>query len=397
MLDTEFPRRGAQQAHADESFGYRPELDGLRGVAVLSVMTFHSGLLGGGWLGVDMFFTLSGFLITSLLLEEYAKSKRISLTYFYVRRALRLLPALVTLVTVLVLILLVTTGREYRVYLLLYVSAVLLYFANWIEPFGIPLGWGFGHTWSLAIEEQFYIVWPLALIILLRLVRRRITIAVIVTCGAVAAFAYRMILTRAGASSLRLFEGSDTHADPLLVGCALALWTFWDLLPGGRIPRLIARCLAGLSMLGLAGLLLRARLPVDYVEHGASTAAAVCTGLIIADLLGPHPLLARALRNGLLLGTGRISYGLYLWHYPMFFALGIETYGPISAPWLIATGWVGTAGAALVSFYLVESPALRLKTRFRPSRRAPSGERKDAAGARDPSTDALYPAYETSP
>src|SRR5882724_9855824 len=113
------------------SLGYQPALDGLRGIAVLSVIVFHSGLIVGGWLGVDIFFALSGFLITSLLLEEYARTDRINLGYFYVRRALRLLPALMTLVTALALVLLATTSREYHVYLALYVVAVVFYFANW--------------------------------------------------------------------------------------------------------------------------------------------------------------------------------------------------------------------------------------------------------------------------
>ena len=168
------------------SLGYRPELDGLRGLAVLSVMVFHSGLIAGGWLGVDVFFALSGFLITSLLLEEYARTGRINLRYFYMRRALRLLPALVTLVAVLAVVLLATTSREYRIYLVLYVAAVLFYFANWVEPFGIPLAWGFGHTWSLAIEEQFYVVWvAMFLLVAAKFARPRVVLWLLVVAGGV--------------------------------------------------------------------------------------------------------------------------------------------------------------------------------------------------------------------
>ena len=350
--------------------GYRPELDGLRGVAVLSVMVFHSGLIVGGWLGVDVFFALSGFLITTLLVEEHHRTGRIRFGRFYVRRALRLLPALLTLVIVMALVLLATTSREHRGYLVLYVAAVLFYFANWVEPFGIPLAWGFGHTWSLAIEEQFYLIWPLALAGLLRFVRRRAAVALVVTCGAVLAFAYRMTLARAGVGHIRLFEGSDTHADPLLIGCSLAFFISWNLLWDGRISRLVIKWLAGLSLLTLLGLFARARYPVDYVEHGVSTITALCTVMIIADLLGSHSLLAPMLRNWLLVRTGRVSYGLYLWHYPVFFALGIETYGPIANPWIIAAGWVATVGISLASFTVIEKPALRLKARIAPVRSA---------------------------
>ena len=382
----------APASRVREPFGHRAEIDGLRGLAVLCVIAYHSGLLEGGWLGVDIFFALSGFLITSLILEEHANSGAVSLRYFYARRALRLLPALLTLVLVLSIVLLVTTTREYRGYLQLYVLAVLFYFANWIEPWGTPLGWGFGHTWSLAIEEQFYLVWPLALIALLRFVRRRAMILTIVMGAIAAAFAYRIVLTRAGASAIRLFEGSDTHADPLLIGCALALLRSSDMLPRERTPRMVLSCLAGLSTLGLAALLLRARLPLDYVEHAASTLAAICTSVIVADLVGPRSLLRRPLRSGLLVGTGRVSYGLYLWHYPIFFALGIQTYGAISAGWTIATAWGGTVGAALVSFFVIERPALRWKTRFTPGGKHVEAARDDpepsaSASAGSPSPD----------
>jgi peptidoglycan/LPS O-acetylase OafA/YrhL len=201
---------------------------------------------------------------------------------------------------------------------------------------------------------------------LLRFVRRRAAIAAIVASGAVLAFAYRMTLARAGRSHIRLFEGSDTHADPLLIGCSLALFISWNLLRDGRVSRLVTKCLAGLSLLTLLGLFVRARYPVDYAEHSVSTITALCTVMIIADLLGPHSLLAPMLRNWLLVRTGRVSYGLYLWHYPIFFALGIETYGPRANAWIIAAGWVATVGISLVSFAVVEKPALRLKARIAP-------------------------------
>jgi len=345
--------------------GYRPELDGLRGVAVLGVMVFHSGLIVGGWLGVDLFFALSGFLISTLLLEEHAETGRIHFGRFYLRRALRLLPALVTLVAVLTLVLLATTSREHRIYLALSVVAVLFYFANWVEPFGIPLAWGFAHTWSLAIEEQFYLVWPITMAGLLHFVRRRVAISVIVVCSAILAFIYRMVLARAGASHIRLFEGSDTHADSLLIGCSLAFLMSWNLLPSDRRSRLVIKGLAPLSLLTLLVLFVRARYPIDYVEHGASTFTALCAVMIIADVLSPRSLLAPVLRNWLLVRTGRVSYGLYLWHQPIFFALGIYAYRPIASPWIIAVGWIATAGISLISFAVIEQPALRLKARLR--------------------------------
>ncbi len=345
--------------------GYRPELDGLRGLAVLAVMAFHSGLISGGWLGVDVFFALSGFLITRLLVDEHAMTGGIKLGWFYARRGLRLFPALLTLVVVLALILIATIRAEQRIYLALYVGAVLLYVANWVEPFGLPLAWGFGHTWSLAIEEQFYLAWPLGLVALLRLGRRRITITLIVAGSAAAVFAYRMILAREGVSPIRLLEGSDTRADSLLIGCAVALVSAWELPPTRLLPSIVARCVGLLAFVGLIVLFLSASISMNDLGLGASTVAALCAGLVILDLLAERSLFAPLLRTTPLVAIGRISYGLYLWHFPIFFALDIQSARP-AGPWIVAAGWAATLGVALVSFFVIETPALRVKLRLTP-------------------------------
>jgi len=313
-------------------------------------------------LGVDIFFALSGFLITTLLLEEYAETGTISLRRFYARRCLRLLPALVTLVAVLALVLLATVPPEQRVYLLIYVGAVLFYVANWVEPLGIPLGWGFGHTWSLSIEEQFYLVWPLVLLVLLRWCRRRVV--AVVASTVVAAIVYRLVLVHNGAWLLRVSEGTDTHADPLLIGCLLAFLARGGTLPQSPTARRALHGLAVCALVCLGILFMAARNPVDYAYRSVGTIAALCTGLVIVSLWLPGAPIRPLFTNSLLVGTGRLSYGLYLWHYPVFFALGVNTYGARSPVLTIAVAWALTLGATFISFRFIEEPALRLKTRF---------------------------------
>src|SRR5687767_8090708 len=139
------------------AFGYHSGLDGLRGVAILAVMTYHSGLGRGGYLGVDVFFALSGFLITTLLLEEHAATGTIAFGRFYARRALRLLPALLVFLAVWLAVLYATLDAKFWVSVTLFALSVLFYVANWVGIWVLPLG-VYGHAWSLSIEEQFYVV-----------------------------------------------------------------------------------------------------------------------------------------------------------------------------------------------------------------------------------------------
>src|SRR5262249_10444122 len=218
--------------------GYRPWLDGLRGLAILMVLAFHCRLLPGGSLGVDIFFVLSGFLITSLLVEEWERRGTISFKHFYLRRALRLLPAfLLTLLACAVAIWiwgsreeLATLGRESLV--------AICYISNWpaLHQVGMP---HLGHTWSLSLEEQFYFLWPLLLWLMLwlRLPRRRliaVLVAGIVACAVLRFTLYRLNCVpgpEKAANVLRLYMGLDTRADALLVGCVTGLLACWNWLP----------------------------------------------------------------------------------------------------------------------------------------------------------------------
>jgi peptidoglycan/LPS O-acetylase OafA/YrhL len=355
------------------SLGYQPSLDGLRGVSILAVMAYHIGLIRGGFLGVDIFFVLSGFLITALLTNEWTRSGRISFGKFYMRRALRLLPALILLVIVCDFVM-VTIARLYWqpeafvpvVFGMAYAAlAALFYVANWVMISGQTL-WILGHTWSLSIEEQFYLLWPLCLLALLRWIRRRGLILTLLVSGIAASLLVRVSLVRAQAPVTRLFFGLDTRFDELLVGCIVGVLASWSLLPTAQRARRILSASAAVGAAVLAVLLWRAGWKEPVMMQGGLTVAAASAGVLIADILArPSGWLARALGRQPLVGIGRISYGLYLWHFPIVYgcgALAVDGAPPDLQRAALAIGLTFLVAAA--SFRWVERPMLRLKRRF---------------------------------
>ncbi len=316
-----------------ERLGYRPNLDGLRAVAVCLVLAYHlnaPGIMQGGWIGVDVFFVLSGFLITRLLAEEWGRTGRIDLRAFYLRRGRRLLPS-----AVVVLVLVAIVEQDGRSSL-----PALGYVANWMSMPEV-----LGHTWSLSMEEQFYLVVP---VILGWLVHRG---------GASGAFrVFVGLLLIAALASLAL-HGSE-HADHflrgllgLLLGCtvALAYCSGWK-------PRHTAIPAAvGVAYLTLFVVIPR---PESFVFHGGLIAADFAATAIVVHLVERPDLLT--LRP--LVELGRRSYGVYLWSWPIF----------VLAP--VAIGWCVPISLAVawVSYRWIESPFLTRKSRqaLEPGRKA---------------------------
>jgi peptidoglycan/LPS O-acetylase OafA/YrhL len=341
-----------------------PALDGIRGLAVLSIMLFHTGAtwFAGGGIGVDVFFVLSGFLITGLLLDERGATGRVRLPAFYARRALRLLPALL-LVLAFLLVWSVVGGlgaqqvgelRRGVVFTLVYAANLQTAFLGELPPFSLT-----AHMWSLAIEEQFYLVWPVVLVLLLRAGLRRRAVLVVVLAAAAASALWRAHLWHGPADVLRVYYGPDTRADGLLIGCALAL-----VASRARLPRLPV-----LTVLGGAFLVGQVRLDTHLGSFGyeggyvltALAAAAVLVGVVGA----PAALPARLLGGRPLAAVGTISYGLYLWHWPVFLILNP---GRLELDWfpLQVVRFAVTFAVATASYLLLERPALRLRRRFRP-------------------------------
>ncbi len=339
--------------------GHRPALDGLRGAAVLCVLGFHARVpfLRWGYLGVDVFFVLSGFLITSVLLREWAATGDIRLRSFYARRALRLLPALLAL---LALSLLPAggpdLGRRVRS-----AAVVLFYGSNWARAFDrdvlLP---EFEHTWSLSIEEQFYVLWPVALALALRKGWPARRIAGLLASGALVAAAGRAAMWSAGFGPERLYNGLDTRADGLLAGCLLGVALASGLRPGVRNPS-VAPALA-VAALPFAWATFGSRWDDAFMFVAGYAGVAIASAASIAALVVERPRwLHRLLSSPPLVRVGRISYGLYLWHYPLF--LWVDRLGLPRVPGALAKA-AGVLAVASLSYRWIERPFLRLKDRF---------------------------------
>lgn len=295
-------------------------LDGLRGIAVLSVVVYHWVFfffpdyflwISGGFIGVDLFFVLSGFLITWLCLLEHDKTASISISKFYMRRALRLLPALIFLLFI-VLIVDLFQGQV-REQLLAYFS-VLFYFNNWMVYSTLQNTAELGHLWSLSVEEQFYILWPLLLLFLLQRVNRSVAIGIllIVIVGVVI---YRYTLWQQGTNWLLIYLRTDMRADSLLLGAlgAFAWNRDWQIPIPAKYLRTV--CAAGfLLMLHTfsAG-------EGFYYRYGALLVA-LLTLVWIFSCRDQHEVKKSYLCQPWLEYLGTRSYGLYLWHFAIFFS-----------------------------------------------------------------------------
>ena len=263
-----------------------PGLDGVRALAVLAVIAFHEQFAAfhGGFLGVDVFFVLSGYLITDLLAAHWARHGRLDLRGFWIRRARRLLPALaVVLVTVTAAVAVIEPGQlgALRPALLAAVS----YSSNWWQALQHQSYFaGFGpppplrHLWSLAIEEQFYLVWPLILIVTLRACQRRWLRAAVALAGAALSAAAMAAIYVLGGDPSRVYYGTDTHASALFIGAALAF--AWPLRQLRAAPRQQARRADAAGLTGIAVL------AWAMSRYSGGDAALYPAGLLIAAL-GP--------------------------------------------------------------------------------------------------------------
>ena len=351
-----------------------PGLDGIRAVAVLGVLAFHGGVsrVVGGLLGVDIFFVLSGFLITSLLVGEWSASGSIGFRRFYERRARRLLPALFSTMLLVAAyahwFALPSTLEGLRGDAL----STLAYVANWhfivtgqnyFVRYGPPSP--LLHTWSLAVEEQFYVVWPaLALFVLRR--RGRRGLAVVAALGIVLSATATAVLFHHGAGITRLYYGTDTRVQEVMAGALLAL-----LLP--RLARWVRTADVGsaagtvspgrvVSAIGSVGALtlLWALFGVSgtsgfLYDGGFLLVATATTAVIMVVMVRPRALATRALSLSALGYVGRISYGLYLYHYPLFQMIDGPHTG-LSGPALLTVRLAATFAAAVASYHLVEMP-----------------------------------------
>lgn len=353
--------------------GYLPGLDGIRAIAVIGVLLYHADLpfMPGGFLGVDVFFVLSGFLITSLILEELDRSGRVDFAKFYLGRARRLVPALV-------LVLLVTSIAAAFIYrdaarqVAADVLASVFYVNNWwyvladqsyFEFIGRPAL--LKHLWSLSVEEQFYLIWPAVAYLVYRRARRR-GLAAVALILALASTAWMAALSVMNgypdyADPSRAYFGTDSHAMGLLIGAALA--TAWR--PGRlarKVPRggaIILTLVAVASLIGVLWFLAFVGEFTPWLYRGGFLVIALVTAMLIA--MATHP----AIKFGAVLGMqpmryiGQRSYGLYLWHWPIFMVTRPGLDIALDGVPLLMLRLALTFGIAELSFRFVEMPIRR--------------------------------------
>lgn len=355
------PTKAGATASERPGIGYQPALDGLRAFAALSVLGFHLRLPGfaSGDVGVDVFFTLSGFLITSLLIASLGEGTQLNYRAFYAARALRLLPAyLLVVVTCIIADFFIDVGGTLKG-----AVASFFYVANWAVGIGQGGLGSLTHTWSLSIEEQFYIVWPVMLVVLVKLSRARsvrLPTLILAITGISVALTY---LARAfGTSPTLITNATPLRAVELLGGCYLAA-----LLHEGKVDPLTFRkpmvsavgwiSLMGLVLIVVWGSAAGEGAPMMWILSTALTCGAIWSGL------RPGIWPSRLLSTRSFVAVGKVSYGLYLWHFPILASidrqLGLDSFGPRML------GLALTAMIVPLSYFVIERPFLRIKKRMR--------------------------------
>lgn len=362
---------------ANVHLAYIPELNGLRAVAVGAVLLDHTLAehFPGGFIGVDLFFVLSGWLITTILVREFERDNGINLGHFYARRALRLAPALLALLVAYTLLLfLKSVLKPDGAFVQQHLWAVLatgFYIMNWTQAFDLGPSGFLLHTWSLGIEEQFYLFWPVILIGILRYFGhtsawRLVLILIVIVVG------WRVFLVFEDASSWRIYHAFDTRIDTILIGCLLAL------APLGQAHLLVGRfSLCPVLILTITLLTLTSRF---LYFLGIPIIAFCAAWLILATLVGkPQSLLRQLLRWSPLTYCGQISYGFYLWHFPILIIVANyvshQNFGQLKT---LAITAILTLLIASASYHLLELPALRLRGKFQ-SKFQPFPRRMDVA------------------
>ncbi|WP_028545539.1 acyltransferase family protein [Paenibacillus taiwanensis] len=313
---------------------YMPGIDGLRAISVLAVIAYHFELkwAQGGFQGVGVFFVLSGYLITDQLLMEWTVNKRILIWNFWMRRFRRLLPAMLNMLILVALWLVVTDPTRFLSLIGNFISSVF-YVNNWFlifhevsyfESFG-PVS-PIGHLWSLSIEEQFYVIWPIALLIGIKLAPQRGKLVLSMLVLAFVSAITMALMYVPGTDPSRVYYGTDTRAFAILIGAALAVcWPSWKLnkmiSPAARVS---LDMIGGLGLLMLLILIHRTNEYEDSLYQHGFLSLSLISAVIIAVLVHPGSLLGKIMGCRPLTWLGKHSYSLYIWHYPVIILMRPE-------------------------------------------------------------------------
>jgi peptidoglycan/LPS O-acetylase OafA/YrhL len=316
-----------------QQMGYAPSLDGIRAFSVIAVMLYHANIawLPGGFLGVEVFFVVSGFLITSLLIEERESTQRIDLKQFWIRRARRLLPALVVMLcatAVCVAFYATDSAPDFRRDVL----PSLGYFSNWWQIFAVDTPYFASsalpvlrHLWSLAVEEQWYLIWPLLFTFIFgaKWMRPKISGALLIACSGAIMITTALRFAQDNETRTNfLYLSTITRSSGLLLGAAVALlWRPWRKAPNRLVlaRSLVADALAIASIVVIGVLMATVHVADARLYQGGLAATTISSAVIIAVVMRPNGVFVQKLfSQELFVEIGRRSYGLYLWHWPIF-------------------------------------------------------------------------------
>ncbi|WP_052255417.1 acyltransferase family protein [Salinicoccus sp. YB14-2] len=351
-----------------QSSRYMPGLDGLRAIAVIAIILYHLNprWLPGGFLGVDTFFVISGYLITSLLLREYHNTQMIDLKNFWIRRFRRLIPAVFFMTSVVITYVLIfesgiiRTVKEDGI-------AAFLYMSNWwyiiedVSYFEASEPKPLMHLWSLAIEEQFYIIWPAALLILLLKIKNYKHIMLIIFMMTLISLIWMMVLTVPFEDNSRVYFGTDTRLQTLLLGVLLAyIWPPFKLKKdiGQKIKVWIDGVGVG-ALLVLVIIFITVDDSSHWIYYGGLYLITLVTLLLIASSVHPSTVLPKILGNPLFLWVGTRSYSLYLWHYPIIILINVNFVQGQIPYYIILLQILLTIIFAEISYKWIETPFRR--------------------------------------
>ena len=369
-----------ESAASHTRLAYLPALDGVRACAVAAVMLFHGGIphMDGGFMGVDAFFVLSGFLITSLLIGEWRQALTIKLGAFWARRARRLLPALLLMLLFVAFFASVIVPKGTYGALRLDALATLLYVSNWHfilvnsnyfneTAASSPLL----HTWSLAVEEQFYVIWPLVVLAVMHFTRSLRALFALCCAAAIASAVWMHVVYDGGLNTNRAYLGTDTRSQCLFIGCALAVGLvllsqrrheegrlakgeLWR--PEGPTGRALCGLLGVIGAAGAIALWVLTTSASSFPYSGGFFLIGLSVAcIILSAVAAPRSLVPRLLSLTPVRYVGRISYGLYIWHWPIFIWLDHARTGLYGYE-LFAVRVLVTFAVSVVSFHLIERP-----------------------------------------
>ena len=349
---------------------YIPALDGLRAFAVIAVVLYHmsASALPGGLLGVTIFFVLSGYLITGILIREWSQTGKIDLPRFWIHRVRRLFPAIVFMLCV-VLIITALVAPDMLTKLRNDLFAALFWFTNWwyifqdlsyFEAMGAPSP--VTHFWSLAIEEQFYVVWPPLLLLLFKGKVKKQNIQKIVLALALVSVVLMVVLYVPDGDPSRVYYGTDTRAFSLLIGAFLAF-----VLPAHRIcghgrkglkpkQREVIGIVGIVCCVGIVIVMLFIDGYSPFMYYGGILLASVLTGGLIVSLVDPHNAIAKAFSWRPLVYVGKISYGIYIWHYPILLLMTDFNSAAETPFWWFIFEALVVLGVSAFSYHFVEQP-----------------------------------------